>query len=89
MSDSRQGFELDIGIIDHFKTQLVIPLKYGAIANFHTLNKLLAHTLNHFQPHSVFTSSCLVTASNNGYSYSPGLKSFLNGGSLLTAYSCN
>jgi hypothetical protein len=35
---------MDIGFIDHFKIQLVIPFNYSAIANFHTLNKSPAHT---------------------------------------------
>jgi hypothetical protein len=38
---------------------------------------------------SVFTSSCLITPSDNSYSSASGLKFFLNGGSLPTAYSCN
>jgi hypothetical protein len=37
MSDSRRGFGLDIGFIDHFNTQLVIILNYSAIADLHTL----------------------------------------------------
>jgi hypothetical protein len=44
-------------------------------------------TKNHaksFPARSVFTSSCLVTASNNGYSSASGLKSALNDGSLPT-----
>jgi ethanolamine utilization microcompartment shell protein EutS len=36
-SDSRLGFGLDIGFIDHFSTQLVITVNYNAIADFHTL----------------------------------------------------
>jgi hypothetical protein len=67
MSDSRRGFGLDIGFIDHFNIQLVTPLHYSAIANFHTLNKSLAHTLS-FPARSVCISSCLVTAPNNGHS---------------------
>jgi hypothetical protein len=37
-----------------------------------------------FLARSVFTSSCLVTTSNNGYASASGLKSSLNGGSLPT-----
>jgi hypothetical protein len=37
MCDSRRGFGLYIGFIDHFITQLVITLKYSAIADFHAL----------------------------------------------------
>jgi hypothetical protein len=39
MSDSRRGFGFDIGFIEHFMTQHVIPLNYSAIDNFHTFNK--------------------------------------------------
>jgi hypothetical protein len=49
MSDYRRGFGLNIGFIEHFNTQLLITLNYGAIANFHTL-KSLADTLSLFQP---------------------------------------
>jgi hypothetical protein len=35
MSDSRRGFGLDIGFVDHFHTQLVTTLNYSA--TFHTL----------------------------------------------------
>jgi hypothetical protein len=66
-------FWLVIRFIGHSDTQLVITLNYIAIASFHTL-----------QNHAVFTSSCLVTISNNGYSYASGLKSSLNSGSLPT-----
>jgi hypothetical protein len=37
-----------------------------------------------FPARNVFTSSCLVTASNNGYSFAFTPKFFLNGGSLPT-----
>jgi hypothetical protein len=50
MSDSRWGFGLDTGFIDHFNTQLVITLNYSTITNFHTLNKSLEHMLSLFQP---------------------------------------
>jgi hypothetical protein len=56
------GFELDIGFIDHFNTQLVITLNYSATANFHTHYKITrAHTKS-FPACSVFISSCLITA---------------------------
>jgi hypothetical protein len=45
MSDYKWSFGLDIGFIDHFNTQLVITLNYGAISNFHIL-----HTRSLFQP---------------------------------------
>jgi hypothetical protein len=85
--DSRRGFGLTIWFIDHFSTQLVITLNHKAIAHFNTLQITTAHT-KFFPDGSVFTSSCLVTASNNGYSSASGLKSTLNGGSFPTAYSC-
>jgi hypothetical protein len=77
MSDSRPGFGLDFGFIDHFTIQHVITLNYSPIVNFHTLQKS-------FPTRNVFTSSCLITASNNGYSSASGLKSSLNGGYLPT-----
>jgi hypothetical protein len=81
MSDSRRGLGLDIEFSDHLNTQLVITFNYSAIADLHTLQITTAHTKS-FPACSVFTSSCLVTASNNGYSSASGLKSSLNGGSL-------
>jgi hypothetical protein len=81
--DSRRGFGLDIGLIDHFNAQLIITLNYNAIANFHILQFTRAHSKS-FAAHSVFTSNCLVTAPNNGYSSPSGFKSFLKGGSLPT-----
>jgi hypothetical protein len=61
MSDSRRGFGLEIGFIDHFNTQLVFTLNYSAIADFHALQITTAHAKS-FSARSVFTSSCLVTA---------------------------
>jgi hypothetical protein len=81
MCKCKRGYELDIGFIDHFKTQLVITLIYSAIANFHTLQN---HAKS-FPARNVFTSNCLVTASNNGYSSVSGLKSFPIGGTIPTA----
>jgi hypothetical protein len=81
MCDSQRGFGLDIGFIDHFNTRLLTTLNYSAVANF-TLYKSHAKS---FPAHSVFTSTCLVTASIYGYSSASGLRSSLNGGSLPTA----
>jgi hypothetical protein len=56
-----------------------------------TLYKSLEHTTKSFPAHCVFTSSCLVTSSNNGYSSASGIKTSVNGSSL-TPYSqpyCN
>jgi hypothetical protein len=80
LSEYRRGFGMDIGFIDHFNTQLVITFNYSTIANFHTLEN---HTKS-FPARSVFTNSCLVTASNMASSvfrtqFSP------NGGFLTTA----
>jgi hypothetical protein len=86
--DSRRGFGFDIAFTDHFNTQLVTTLNYSAIANLHILQITRAHA-NSFPGRSVFTSSCLVTVSNNGYSSASGLKSSLNGGSLPTAPKCS
>jgi hypothetical protein len=85
--DSRRGFGLVIGFIEHFKTQLVITLNFSAIADFHTLQITSAHAKS-FPARSVFTSSCLVMASSNGYSSPSELKSSLNAGSLPTTFSC-
>jgi hypothetical protein len=74
---------MDIGFIDHFNTQVVIPLNYSAIADVHTLLITPTHAKS-FPARSVFTSSCPVTASNNGYSSASGLKPSVNGGSLPT-----
>jgi hypothetical protein len=77
------GLGLDIGFIDYFNTKLVITHNYSVIANFHTLQLTRAHT-KPFPALSVFISSCLVTASNNGCSSSSVFKSSLKGGSLPT-----
>jgi hypothetical protein len=42
MSDSRRGFGLDIGFIDHFNTQLVITLIVPSLIS--TLYSSLEHT---------------------------------------------
>jgi hypothetical protein len=84
--DSQQGFGLKIRFIDHFNTELVITLNYSAIAYFHTLQFTPSHA-KYFPSFSVFIRRFLVTASNNSYSSAFVLKSYLNGGSLPTAYS--
>jgi hypothetical protein len=81
---SRRGFGLEIGFINHFNTGLVTTLNYDAIANFHTLYITRA-PVKSFPACTVFTRSCLVTASNNGYSSASVLKSALSCGSLATA----
>jgi hypothetical protein len=86
MSDCRQGFGLDTGFIDYFKTQHLITLNYSAITDLPTLQITRAHVKS-FPVHSVFTGSCLVMAYNNGYSSASGLKSSLNGGPLPTELS--
>jgi hypothetical protein len=82
--DSRRGFGLDIGFIDHFNTQLLMTLNHSAIANSHTLQITSAQKLV-----LSVTRRCLITASNSGDSSASALTSFLNGGSLPTAHSCN
>jgi hypothetical protein len=77
---SRRSFGLDIGFTDYLNTRLAITLSHSAIANFHTLKW---HAKS-FPTRSVSTSSCLLMASNNGYSSASVLKSSLNGDSLPT-----
>jgi hypothetical protein len=60
---------LDIGFIGRFKTRLVTTLNYSAIVDLHILQITTAHAKS-FPACSVFTSSCLVTASNSGESSS-------------------
>jgi hypothetical protein len=43
MRDSRRGFRLEIGFIDHFNTQLVTTLYYNAFADYHPLKITTAH----------------------------------------------
>jgi hypothetical protein len=45
MSDYRRAFGLDIGFIDHFNKQHAIALNYSAIADLHTLQITVTHTL--------------------------------------------
>jgi hypothetical protein len=61
VSPNLKAFGLDIGFIDHFNTLLLIALDYSSIDDFHTLPN---HTKS-FPAFCVFTSSFLVTASNN------------------------
>jgi hypothetical protein len=68
MSDYRRGYGLDIGFIYHL--QVVTANNYNIIA-ISTLYKIMLS----YSVFSVFISSCLVTASNNGYFSSSGLKS--------------
>jgi hypothetical protein len=66
-------------------TTLTITSNYSAVANIHTLQITTAHA-KYFPACSVVSSSCLVTASNNNYSFASWLKFYLNGGSLPNAY---
>jgi hypothetical protein len=54
MSDSRRGFELDIGFIHHLTQRIT------------TIHKSLSHTDQCSQSVTVSTSCFLVTASNSG-----------------------
>jgi hypothetical protein len=83
MSDYRRGFGLNIRFIDHCNTQDIITLNYSAIDNVHNLQFTRAYAKS-FPACSVFTSSCLVTVSNNNYSSAFGLKSTVNNGSIPT-----
>jgi hypothetical protein len=44
-SDYRRGFGLDIGFINRFNTKLVIILNYSDIADFHSLQFTVLHSL--------------------------------------------
>jgi hypothetical protein len=83
MCDYRQGFELDIGFIDHFNIQLVIALNYSDIVNFHNSQITIAPATR-FPTCYVFPSRSLVMASKSGDCSASALKSFLNVGSLPT-----
>jgi hypothetical protein len=87
MSDSRRGFGLDIGFIDHFSSQLLITRNYSAISDFYSLPVTPEHAKS-FPACSAFTTRFLITASNKAYSSTSGFRSSLNGGFLPTAYSC-
>jgi hypothetical protein len=82
-SDSRRGFGLDIGFIDHLYTRRGPTSDYSATANLHTLQITSAQAKS-FPAYCVFTSCSLVTASNSGDSSASTFKSSLNGGSLPT-----
>jgi hypothetical protein len=75
MSDYRREFGLSIGFIDHL--QIVTTNKYNAIAI-----SILYKIMLYFPAHSIFTTSCLVTASNNCYSSASDLKFSLKVDSL-------
>jgi hypothetical protein len=66
-SDSRRGFELNIGFIDFFSTRLGTTSNYSAIANLHTL-QITTAPAKPFPACCVFTSHSLVTDSNSGHS---------------------
>jgi hypothetical protein len=69
-----------IGFIDHL--EVVTTNNCNTMANLYRHYKIM---LSLFPARGVFTSSCLVMASNNGYSSAFGLKSCLNGGLHPTA----
>jgi hypothetical protein len=86
MSVTIDGFW--IGFIDLLYTRLGNTSNYSATANLYN-SQITTAPANPFSARSVFTSSCLVTASNNGYSSCSMLKSFLNGCSLPNVCSCS
>jgi hypothetical protein len=61
LSDSRRGFRLEIGFVDHLHG--VTTNNYNIISNFHTLQMTTAHAKS-FQP--AFTSRFPATDLNNG-----------------------
>jgi hypothetical protein len=70
-----------LDLLTTFNTQIIIALNYNAIADVHILQIPRAHA-KFFPACSEFTSSCLLTVSNNYYSSASVLSFFLNGGSL-------
>jgi hypothetical protein len=76
MRDYKWGFGFDIGLIGPFNTQLLITFNYSAIVNINTLQNIMPYAKS-LPECNVFTSSCQVMASNNGYSSASGLKSSL------------
>jgi hypothetical protein len=73
ISDSQEGFELEIRFTDHFNTRPVTTLNYSAMATFHTLQITIA-CVKSFQ--CVFTSRFQVTDYKNGDSTAPTKSSF-------------
>jgi hypothetical protein len=56
------GFGLEIGFIDHFNTRLVTKLNCSAIADLHTLQITITHTLvfsGRYSLHSSFPGNGL------------------------------
>jgi hypothetical protein len=72
VSDSRRGFGLEIGFVEHFHTRLVTTLNYSAIGDLHTLQITVAHAK------SAFSSRFPVTDLNNGHSSTVPTKSSLH-----------
>jgi hypothetical protein len=88
LSDSRWGFGLEIGFIDHFNARLVTALNYGAIVDLHTLQITVPYTL------VILVCYCLHGAfpgngSNDDYSSASGIESSPTGGSVATVSSCS
>jgi hypothetical protein len=72
--DSRRGFGLEIGFIDHL--QVIITNYCNTLANFYTLKITTAHAKSS-QSASVSTCRFLLTASNSGDSSTASTKSSL------------
>jgi hypothetical protein len=88
MSDSQQGFGLEIGFIDHFNTRLVTTLNYSTFTDLHTLRITREHTKS-FPACNVFTSHFPVRASNSGDSSASTLTPFPAGHRLPTKSQLN
>jgi hypothetical protein len=78
----REGLTLvggfNIGLNDHFNTQLVITINYSAIANFHTLQtteRVLLDVSWLTAPYNAYSSDCVFKSSPNGGSQLPLLTS--------------
>jgi hypothetical protein len=88
MSDSRRGFGLENGVIDHFNKRLVTTLNYSAIADLHALQITRAHNLAFAVSYSLH-QSFPGNGSSSDYSSASAFKSSLNYGSLPTELSFN
>jgi hypothetical protein len=78
LNDYRRGLDWRSDLSTTFNTYLVSTFNYNAIADFHTLQIIIAHA-HVFLVSCVFISRSLVMASNSGDSSTAPTKSSLYG----------